>query len=116
MSTARCGGPQILKLSKGKMHNSNDNGLPHSLEAEEGALGCVMLLASTAEEAAKVQSELDALLGQLTFAHFHDLRLKALWTELNLMRQENHVLDSITLFNWLQGRKQVEPCGGWPFL
>lgn len=77
---------------------------PHSLEAERGALGCVLLTQSTAEA--------DSLLLQLRSRLFFDLRHRTLHDELVQLRFENHAVDLVVIGNWLKGRNKIEACGG----
>jgi len=82
---------------------------PHSIEAEQGAIGCVLMTKESPAES-------DALLRQLSLSMFYDLRHKTLFQELVQMRMDNHVLDLITIPDWLKGREMLEGVGGVPYL
>ena len=74
---------------------------PHSYEAEEAALGCVLW---AAKDDPSQQAELDALLGQLSPRLFFDLRNTDVWSSMVEMRNEQHAVTLITLVQWMKDR------------
>jgi replicative DNA helicase len=82
---------------------------PHSIEAEQGVLGCVLLapnekLGETIEKF-KVGSEV-----------FYDLRHRTVYELLVEMYDKKEPIDLITLQQKLKDRQQLEAVGGLPYL
>jgi DnaB-like helicase N terminal domain/AAA domain len=85
---------RMPKRVQGKM-------LPHKLDAEQGALSCVLQAGDAGS-----QQEVEALLSQLRPSYFYDYRNKTLHHELVQMRMANHAVDIITLKSWLTGQRK----------
>lgn len=81
---------------------------PHSIEAEQGVLGAILL------------SPKDCLIecAELWGAAnvFYDLRHQMIYDAMTQMHGENKLVDLITLQEWLKGRQQLEPVGGFGYL
>ena len=71
---------------------------PHSVEAEDAALGCVLLSAFSGSQAVA-----DALLLQLRPQHFYQERCKVLHALLTRMRMEQRPIDLVTLAQFVKG-------------
>jgi hypothetical protein len=85
---------------------------PHSDGAEQAALGCILL----ASEAGS-QAEVDEMLRQLKPAHFYDLRHRELFSVMFGLRQDNHAVDTVTIFEAVKGNPNgVESIGGADYL
>lgn len=80
---------------------------PHSIEAERGALGCVIMAGQSVESLV----ECDSMLRQLKQRYFYDLRHLNLFTELAKMRMDNHSLEMKVLSHWLRKEKKLMDCG-----
>lgn len=92
---------------------------PHSVEAEQGALGCILLAATYSLKELNLQgsmAQVDAMLTQLHPAHFYDLRHATLFDALRFMRTDNNFVDLITLHQWLKDKNQLEPVGGLSYI
>src|SRR6516225_8959183 len=78
---------------------------PHSVEAEQGVLGCVLLApkegVGTCVEKFKRGSEV-----------FYDLRHQSIYEILTEMYDQKEAIDLITLQQKLRDRKQLEAIGG----
>jgi hypothetical protein len=81
---------------------------PHSIEAEAGALGCVLLT--------EHQAEADALLHQLLPNLFYDNRHQVLVRELHQLRQDGHAVAMPVVHDWIRGRGKLDQVGGAEYL
>jgi len=82
--------------------------LPHSLEAEQGVLGCVFLdvnecMSQCEERGVKPE-------------WFYDLRHQIIWMALKSLYDEGAAIDVITVQEWLKGHGGVEQVGGIAYL
>jgi replicative DNA helicase len=75
---------------------------PHSQEAEEGILGCVILD--------------PALIPDLRIEWFYLLRNRNLVQALRAMADHGEAMDLMTLRQWLVDRELMEDCGGFNYL
>lgn len=93
--------------------------LPNSLDAEQGALACV-LQAGDADS----QQNVDAILQQLRPNFFYDHRTRTLHHELVQMRMANKAIDTKMLVIWLKAQKKEDgklfdrltECGGLDYV
>ena len=87
---------------------SADRLLPHSLEAEQGVLGCVFLdvneCMSVCEERAVAPE------------WFYDLKHQVIWMALKSLYDAGAAIDVITVQEWLKGHGGVEQVGGIGYL
>lgn len=84
-----------------------DNLPPHSMEAEQGILGCCLM------EPESVDTAIEARCQTLWF---YDLRHQELWSVLTAMRAEGTQIDLITFGQKLKDRGQLEAVGGLGYL
>lgn len=82
---------------------------PHSMEAEQGVLGCILLEPRTV--LSLVIEKLKA--GCLAF---YDLRHQQIYAALLAMHDAEKQIDLITLSQWLKDRQELEPVGGLAYL
>ncbi len=75
---------------------------PHSPEAEQGVLGCVLIQPDLLDKECK----------RLRGEHFYDLRHARLWDALRVMYQKREAIDEITVLTRLKKAKILEDCGG----
>lgn len=91
------------------MPNLADRLPPHSIEAEQGVLGCVLLSPNDCMgvciEKFKRGSEV-----------FYDLRHQALFDVLAEMYDKKELIDPIVLQQYLRDRNQLEALGGMPYI
>lgn len=90
------------------MPNMMDRVPPHSIEAEQGVFGCVLLepqLLNQCIEAFKRGSEV-----------FYDMRHQALYDVLVEMHEKQERIDTIVLGQYLRDRNQLEALGGMPYI
>jgi replicative DNA helicase len=82
---------------------------PHSVEAEQGVLGCLLLAPSEAIGScvAKLQRGAEV---------FYDLRHQTLYEHLVAMYDQKEAVDLITLSQRLKDRAQLDAVGGLPYL
>jgi replicative DNA helicase len=81
---------------------------PHSIEAEQGVLGCVLLSPDCLEEC------LDKLkAGRLTF---YDIRHQTVFSTLAEMHRAEQAIDLITIQQWLKNKQQIEGAGGLGYI
>ncbi len=82
---------------------------PHSLEAEQGVLGCILLdpphCLGECIEKCKSGAEV-----------FYDLKHQVIYEALIAMSTKGHAIDLITLQQHLKDNKQLEAVGGIPYL
>jgi hypothetical protein len=97
-----------LQRAKGR---SEEEGPPHSIEAERAALGCVILAGEMGS-----QAEADEMIRQLRPAHFYDLKHFAVFDAMRQLRMENHAVDTVTLHGWLKDNGKLKELGGAAFL
>ncbi len=81
---------------------------PHSDEAEQGTLGCVLLSPQDALSEAEERG--------VTDAWFYDLRNRLLWATLTAMNAEGKGIDLITVQQRLRDQGQLNDCGGLAYL
>ena len=114
-----------LKLQPATFSPEKLDHIPHSLEAEQGALGCVLIACDyslgaltrnkTTTDKQIVQdatAETDLLLEQLRPALFFDLRHKSIFSAMIAIRMGGHILNSHTLQQYLRDQKQEDDAGG----
>jgi replicative DNA helicase len=91
------------------MPNVSDRLPPHSIEAEQGVLGCVLLSPNDCMgvciEKFKRGSEV-----------FYDMRHQALFDTLAEMYDKKELIDPIVLQQYLRDRNQLEALGGMPYI
>lgn len=81
---------------------------PHSIEAEQGILGCMLLDGSCINLAVeKIQKGSEV---------FYDLRHQALFDALVELREKKNLVDMITVQQFLKDKNQLEALGGMPYL
>jgi replicative DNA helicase len=82
---------------------------PHSIEAEQGVLGCILLSPNDClgECIEKLKT------GR---AVFYDLRHQTLFQALIEMYDEKQAIDLITLQQWLKNKQQIEGAGGLGYI
>jgi replicative DNA helicase len=81
---------------------------PHSLEAERGVLGSVLL-----DPAAAIDKCLAKRLGHEAF---YDRRHEVLYEQLVDMSQANVAMDGITIAEWLKTKNVLDKVGGYDYL
>jgi replicative DNA helicase len=81
---------------------------PHSVEAEEGVLGSILL--------DPVNSLLKAMEAGVCAESFYDRRHQALFSGLQAMLSANAPMDAITIGEWLKDRNELDRCGGYDYL
>ncbi|MCU0771419.1 MAG: replicative DNA helicase [Verrucomicrobia bacterium] len=115
-SVSEAGGkPPDLKLARRRKPSSNpsvstlDRLPPHSLEAEQGVLGCVLLSPndSMGECITRLKSGADS---------FYDLRHQTIYGVLQEMYDARQAIDLVTVQQRLRDRKQLENVGGLVYL
>lgn len=82
---------------------------PHSEEAEQGILGCIMLDAAC----------LDSCLEKFHAKHgevFYDIRHQSIFDAMVAIKQSGKVLDLITLHQRLKDNNQIEEVGGFSYV
>lgn len=93
---------QLLQWPKSP-HMSQPSALsqlpPHSIEAEQCVLGCIMLAPDCLEQC-----------GDLTPEHFYDIRHRIIWRALNSVDVD--VIDSVTVRQWIRDNGLEEAAGG----
>ncbi|MGA2174508.1 MAG: replicative DNA helicase [Verrucomicrobiota bacterium] len=82
---------------------------PHSIEAEQGVLGCVLL--SPNDCMGECIEKLKP--GELVF---YDLRHQTLFQALTEMYDQKQAIDLITVQQWLKNKQQLEGVGGLAYL
>src|SRR5580658_1825986 len=82
---------------------------PHSIEAEQGVLGCVLL--SPNDCMGECIEKLKP--GDLAF---YDLRHQTLYAALTEMYDQKQAIDLITVQQWLKNKQQLEGVGGLAYL
>jgi len=80
--------------------------IPHSPEAEQGALGCILTADGTGQ----------ALLERLGERHFFDIRNLAVFRGLLANQEDGHPLDTIALVHGLKDRGELESAGGFEYV
>ena len=80
---------------------------PHNVEAEAGALACVL---------DATNGEAEARLDRLTFEHFYDQRNQTAFRALRCLRINGKPLDSVSLCQWLRDKHQTEDAGGLEYV
>ena len=81
---------------------------PHSVEAEQGVLGCILL------SPADCLSECEARL--LDAGHFYDLRHQQIYHAIVELFNASGAVDLITVQQWLKDRNALEGVGGLAYL
>lgn len=84
-----------------------DNLPPHSMEAEQGILGCCLMEPESVDTAIEARCQT---------SWFYDLRHQELWSVLTAMRAEGTQIDLITFGQKLKDRGQLEAVGGLGYL
>jgi energy-coupling factor transporter ATP-binding protein EcfA2 len=79
---------------------------PHSEEAEQGVLGCIL-------QGADFYGALEYLETEMVF---YDLRHRTVFNAMKGLKLEGKPIDMITLVSRLKDTKNVEACGGTPYL
>ena len=97
------------KKATGKLVMSGDRLPPHSMEAEQGVLGSILL--SPVEALATCIEKLKAGSGM-----FFDLRHREIYGALLQMQDDGRTIDTITLRQYLTDRKSIEAVGGLMYL
>ncbi|MCF7708113.1 MAG: replicative DNA helicase [Verrucomicrobia bacterium] len=101
---------QKAKRKRSKRDSSQLNRVPpHSIEAEQGVLGCLMLSPND-----KIGITVEKL--KTGSEAFYDLRHKQLYELLLEMYDKNDVIDPITVPQKLKDRNQLEMVGGLAYL
>ena len=82
---------------------------PHSLEAEQGVLGCILLAPSDGIGLClqKIKSGAEV---------FYDLRHQTLFTTMVAMYDQLKAVDPVTLGQWLKDRSLLDAVGGYAYL
>ena len=83
--------------------------LPHSIEAEQGVLGCILLAPEASIGLAIERLKRGAEV-------FYDLRHQALFDVLREMVEKKALIDAITVRQYLRDRNQLEALGGMPYI
>jgi len=99
-----CGRP----VKSGNMRPTIDRLPPHSIEAEQGVLGCCLL------DAIQALPEAQAQLG--SSEAFYDSRHKTIWTALCDLADDMESIDLITVQQRLKNKNQLEVIGGITYL
>lgn len=97
--------------SNGRIRNPDqdeDRLPPHSLEAEQGVLGCILLDAD--------QGFTRCVSAHITRTSFYDLRHQEIWEAMNDVVDRLESIDTITLQECLKTRHQLEAIGGLSYL
>ena len=111
--TSDASGPADLKKTRRKKPASSamrvDRLPPHSTEAEQGVLGCVLLSPNDC---------LGECLERFRNGPemFYDLRHRSIFEALSEMYEKKEAIDLITLQQWLKNRQQLESVGGLAYL
>lgn len=97
--------PRSLSRNRRSAPRPPERVFPHSLEAEQGVLGCILLSPADSlpecVQAFKGSSEV-----------FHDLRHRSLFESMRSLAETGGVIDLITLSQHLRDRGQLEEVGG----
>lgn len=86
---------------------------PHSTEAEQGVLGCVLLAGLDGGANAPLTAAQEKFQGDEVF---YDLRHATIWHALTFLASEKKPADFITVVEELQSRGQLEQVGGVAYL
>lgn len=78
---------------------------PHSMEAEDGVMGSILL--------DPVDSLIKAQDAGLSPESFYDRRNQALYHQLQAMLSANVPMDTLTIGEWLKDRNELDRCGGY---
>jgi replicative DNA helicase len=84
-----------------------DRTIPHSHDAEEGVLACIML---------DPNQTLTELAGKFDPESFYDLRLRTIYQEMESMYNSREHIDSITLQQRLKDKNLLEQVGGLSYV
>jgi replicative DNA helicase len=90
-----------------KRRSGGDDLPPHSVEAEQGLLGCILLAPSVLD---------DALLVIQTPDYFYDLRNRTVWESLIMMQEQQIDTTVVALVQFLKDTNSLEAAGGYPYL
>jgi len=82
---------------------------PHSVEAEQGILGCILL-----DPAENMEHCIETL--RRGHEIFYDLRHQALYQHMAALHETNRTFDLVTLAQRLKDHNQIEACGGLAYL
>ena len=97
----------LMRHSRRPERNGSVDRLPpHSIEAEQGVLGCCLLASEACEEA----------LEGLPDEAFYDLRHQHIFGTIRAMVVASVRIDPLTLMEALRSRQQLEACGGMSYL
>ena len=101
--------PRRIVPSPARVASSVDRLPPHSPEAEQGVLGCVLLSPNEClgECVAKIKAGSEV---------FYDLRHRAIYETLVTMYDRKEAIDLITLQQRLKDKQQLETVGGLAYL
>ena len=101
------------RLAKAKLQGPAEDGLPpHSTDAEQAALGCVLLAGGSGSMA-----EVDELIRQLRPSHFYSLIHRELLAVMFGLRQDNHAVDVITVKDAVKSNPGgIDSVGGLQYL
>lgn len=81
---------------------------PHSIESEQGVLGCILL---DPEDCV-----LEAMQAIKTPEIFYDLRHRSLWENILDLHINEMPIDLVILSNWLKGKQMLEAVGGLAYI
>lgn len=105
------GGPSLLQetasVAAVELSVKRDRLPPHSLEAEQGMLGCCLLDPAEA---------IPTLAERTVEDSFYDLRHRTIREAMLKMAEAGVAVDMITLSQWLKDRQQLEAVGGLAYL
>jgi len=79
---------------------------PHSRESEQSVLGALMLDNNAFDDVADI----------LTAADFYELAHRRLFSAIQGLAKGGNPFDAVTLFEWLDGRKEAEDVGGLSYI
>jgi hypothetical protein len=85
---------------------AQDDRFPHSPEAEQGILGCIILSPDGLGEAEQT----------ITAGSFYDIRHQTVWRAMVQLKKAGKLIDLITLQQHLKDKKQLTEAGGLPYL
>lgn len=79
---------------------------PHDMEAEAGALGCVLCAES---------ADADRMVDRLSLEHFYEPRHRTTFSALRSLRMDGKPLNTVVLVGFLKARGDLDKLGGIPY-
>lgn len=107
MATTHTDGPIDLKRARRHKQEPEDRKPPHSTEAEQGVLGCILL---------SPDEVFDQIGDKLKAEAFYDLRHRTIFEAMLSLREKRTPIDSLTVLHLLQRDGALQSAGGLAYL